>query len=106
MKYLTYCFLLLAPMAAWGQNEGNELLQFEQRIDHAVVACDLPFLETAYAVDFRFKHGTGHVDSKSSWLKNVSELKGKFVSREIDSVEGEIHGDIGITNGRLSVHGY
>ncbi len=81
----------------------SELLNFEKSIEKAVVATDIPFLEKAYADDFRFKHGTGLVDSKSSWLKSVGAAKGKFISRETDSVEVEIHGPIGITNGRLTV---
>jgi hypothetical protein len=65
----------------------SELLNFEKSIEKAVVATDIPFLEKAYADDFRFKHGTGLVDSKSSWLKSVGAAKGKFISRETDSVE-------------------
>ena len=81
----------------------SELLNFEKSVEKAVVATDIPFLENAYADDFRFKHGTGLVDSKSSWLKSVAGAKGKFISRETDSVEVEIHGPIGITSGRLTV---
>ncbi len=94
--------LLLASTNSFSQE--SELLNFEKSVEKAVVAADIPFLEMAYADDFRFKHGTGLVDSKSSWLKGVEQAKGKFISREIDSVEVEIHGTIGITNGRLTVH--
>jgi hypothetical protein len=107
MKSIASGFLFLTiSLSARSQNEGADLLRFEQSIDDAVVACNIPFLQKVYADDFRFKHGTGLVDSKASWLKNVQELKGKFISRAIDSVEVEIHGTIGITNGRLSVHRY
>jgi hypothetical protein len=68
-----------------------------------VVAADVSFLENAYAEDFRFKHGTGTVDSKASWIQDVVKNKGKFISRKMDSVEVEIHGEIGITNGTLIV---
>jgi hypothetical protein len=100
--------LLLIPSACIGQyrddvNAGNALLSFERKIDEAVVVTNIPFLQTAYAEDFRFKHGTGFVDDKASWLKDVQKNKGLFVSRVIDSVEVEIHNNIGITNGRLTV---
>jgi hypothetical protein len=93
--------LTLAATAAFSQGDG--LLAFEQRIEKAVVEGDTVFLKTAYADDFRFKHGTGLVDSKSSWIRSVRQAKGKFISRKLDSVEVEIHGDIGITNGQLTV---
>jgi Domain of unknown function (DUF4440) len=99
---LFFTFLLtLAATPAFSQDDG--LLAFEQRVENAVVEGDTVFLKTAYADDFRFKHGTGLVDSKSSWIRSVRQAKGKFISRKLDSVEVEIHGDIGITNGQLTV---
>ncbi len=88
-------------MRAVGQEA--ELLSFEKEIEKAVVATNIAFLEKAYAEDFRFKHGTGLVDSKSSWIKAVGEAKGKYISRVVDSVEVEIHDKIGITNGKITV---
>ncbi len=96
-------FISSAVLPARVLAQGDDLLAFERNIEKAVVSTDLAFLEKAYADDFRFKHGTGLVDSKSSWLKSVGNAKGKFISREIDSVEVEIHGNVGITNGRLTV---
>ena len=84
-------------------SQESELLNFEKNIEKAVVASDIPFLEKAYAEDFRFKHGTGLVDSKSSWLKAVEQAKGKYIARVLDSVEVEIHDKIGITNGKITV---
>ncbi len=81
----------------------NDLLDFEKKIEKAVVDTNIPFLEKAYAIDFRFKHGTGLVDSKTSWLKSVEKAKGQYVSRLVDSVEVEIHNTIGITNGKITV---
>src|SRR6185295_6209845 len=80
-----------------------ELVNFEKSVEKAVVAVDIPFLKKVYAEDFRFKHGSGLVDSKSSWLNGLEKGKGRVLSRETDSVEVEIHGTIGITNGRLTV---
>jgi len=97
-------FLISHSVAAQQDKDSDALLKFEQSIDHGVVAADMPFLEKAYADDFRFKHGTGLVDTKASWLKTVAESKGKYLSRQIDSVEAEVHGKIGITNGKLTVH--
>jgi len=103
MKSILLFLLPLISISAFTQDEGKDLLVFEQSIEHAVVAADVSFLEKAYAEDFRFKHGTGTVDSKESWIKDVVKNKGLFLTRKMDSVEVEIHGDIGITNGTLMV---
>lgn len=102
MKYLlSVLFLVLCGFAS-AQTE-QQLLDFEKQIEAAVVAADISFLKKAYADDFRFKHGTGHIDSKTSWLKDVEKNKGKFVSRNVVKAEAELHGDIGITQGTITV---
>ena len=98
-----FLFILFALISIRAVGQEVELLSFEKEIEKAVVATNLPFLEKAYAEDFRFKHSTGLVDSKSSWIKAVSEAKGKYISRVVDSVEVEIHDKIGITNGKITV---
>ncbi len=103
MKSILFFLLSFIGFSVLAQEVEQGLLAFEKSIEQAVVAADVPFLEKAYAEDFRFKHGTGTVDSKESWIKDVVKNKGKFLSRKIDSVEVEIHGEIGITNGTLIV---
>ncbi|MBN8652782.1 MAG: nuclear transport factor 2 family protein [Cytophagales bacterium] len=102
MKYLLLFTMLLWSVIAHAQDE-QHLLDFEKQIEAAVVAADLSFLQKAYADDFRFKHGTGHIDTKGTWLKDVEKNKGKFVSRNVDKSEAELHGDIGITQGTITV---
>ncbi|MBL9218911.1 MAG: nuclear transport factor 2 family protein [Opitutaceae bacterium] len=81
----------------------QELVVFQQKIDDAVVSADVVWLQGAYTDDFYFKHGTGHVDSKASWLANVKKSQGGFLSRTHLDVEVDLHGDIGITRGKLRV---
>ena len=102
MKYLLLGTMLLWSVIAHAQDE-QHLLDFEKKIEAAVVAADLSFLQRAYADDFRFKHGTGNIDTKGTWLKDVEKNKGKFVSRNVDKSEAELHGDIGITQGTITV---
>lgn len=102
MKYHLLGMIFLLCFRAPAQDE-QHLLDFEKQIEAAVVAADISFLQKAYADDFRFKHGTGHIDSKSTWLKDVEKNKGKFVSRNVDKSEAELHGDIGITQGTITV---
>lgn len=99
----TFKLLLLFFISIPALSQEAELLNFEKNIEKAVVAADIPFLDKVYADDFRFKHGTGLVDSKSSWLKAVEQAKGKYITRVLDSVEVEIHDKIGITNGKITV---
>jgi ketosteroid isomerase-like protein len=74
-------------------------------IDMAVVKKDVAFLQKHYADDFVFTHGTGNIDSKESWIKNIQNMPegNYFVSREHDSTFVEPHGNIAIITGKLSV---
>jgi ketosteroid isomerase-like protein len=72
-------------------------------IDRAVVQKQLVLLQKLYADDFVFTHGTGLVDSKSSWLKNIRDTNVHFIYREHDSVLVELHNDVAIVTGTLTV---
>jgi len=72
-------------------------------IDHAVVKKDGATLRKLYADDFVFTHGTGHVDGKESWIKDVENPTKKFTSREHDSTKVELHQDVAIVTGSLSI---
>lgn len=105
---ICFVFTLCFPQVVFAQYKddsvANKTLQdFEKKIDEAVVAADIAFLQHAYADDFHFKHGTGLIDDKASWLASVAKNKGVYISRIQDSVEVEIHQNIGITSGHLTV---
>jgi ketosteroid isomerase-like protein len=70
-------------------------------IDNAVVKKDLSYLQQHYADDFRFFHATGVIDSKSSWLNSVKA--NQMLSRSNDSVMVELHGNIAVVTGTLTV---
>ena len=74
---------------------------FEYKIAQAVVQRNLDTLKTVYAVDFVFIHGTGQVQNKEEWLQAVQ--KSDFIARELDAQSVEIHGDVAITTGRLTI---
>ena len=73
----------------------------EQRIENAVVAREVAFLDSAYAPDFRFKHSTGDLDTRAEWVASVQQSR--FDSRQVDSLDVELHGDVALTTGRLHV---
>jgi ketosteroid isomerase-like protein len=83
-----------------------EVLAFEREIEAAVVRGDVAFLDRACTDDFTFTHGDGwtvgkpplRVENKAQWLASVATKP--YLSRELDSVQVELHGDIAITYGR------
>ncbi len=72
-------------------------------IDHSVVAKDGAALDTLYADDFMFTHGTGHIDNKASWIKGIMDPQTVYVSREHDSMIVERHQDITMIYGKLTI---
>ena len=72
-------------------------------IDRAVVKKQMVLLQKYYAHDFVFTHGTGLVDSKESWLKNVRDTSVHYLSREHDSTVVELHKEVAIISGTLTV---
>jgi hypothetical protein len=79
------------------------LLRLNKLLDQAVVDKDASFLQKHYADDFYFKHGTGLIDSKRSWMKNVLDTSAAFHSRSHDSVFVEWHGNVAVLAGTLIV---
>jgi ketosteroid isomerase-like protein len=80
----------------------NLIDQTNRKIDRAVVSKDMKFLDKHYGEDFVFTHGTGLIDSKGSWMENIKKSKG-YASREHDSTIVELHKDIAIITGKLTV---
>jgi len=103
MRNSLIVFLLLFSTSLSAQNQEQTLLDFEKSIEAAVVSTDISFLQSAYADDFKFKHGTDQRSTKKSWLKDVANNKGKFISRKVDASEAELHDNIGITEGTITV---
>ena len=80
-----------------------ELIKIENALAAAVVDLDIALLDSTYAEDFVFTHSDGRVDTKESWLINLRSNDQIYVSRSIDSIEVELHGDIAITTGRIHI---
>jgi ketosteroid isomerase-like protein len=85
------------------QKQEQEILNINYQIDQAVVLKDLDFLKKHYADDFVFTHGTGYVEGKESWLKDVASQSTKFISRIQDSTSVEMHGDIALVTGKVDI---
>ncbi len=74
----------------------------EHKVEAAIVNGDTSFLKSVYADDFRFTHYTaGEVSDKAQTLEAFARRP--FVSRRIDALNVEIHGDIAVTYGLLDM---
>lgn len=104
MKYLSpITLILLTTLSSFSQIE-RELDDLNRKIDQAVVDKNIDFMKKHYADDFVFTHSTGLIDSKESWVKNIEKMgTEKFLSRAHDSTKVEMHGDVAIIFGKLSV---
>jgi ketosteroid isomerase-like protein len=74
-----------------------------KRIEDAVISKDFASLETLYADDFVFIHGTGLVQSKGQWLDSLRTNETRFVSRQLDSTSIELHAEDATVSGRLFI---
>lgn len=95
--------LLCSVLYVRAQTPAADVDALNRAIDRAVTGKDMKLLQEAYSPDFVFTHGTGHVDSKESWLKNVQSAKTNFLSRDHDSTQVELHNDVAIVTGKLSI---
>jgi len=103
MRFVFLFLSVVACLNGLSQSPGVLVDELNRKVDRAVVQKDIAVLQEIYADDFVFTHGTGLVDSKASWIKNIQNSLTKFLSREHDSTQVEMHGSIAIVTGRLLV---
>lgn len=102
--HTTLALLLLTTICTYAQQIEKELDDLNRKIDQAVVDKNLDFLKKHYGDDFVFTHSTGLIDSKESWIKNIEKMgTEKFLSRAHDSTKVEMHGEVAIIFGKLTV---
>ncbi|MSO18896.1 MAG: nuclear transport factor 2 family protein [Acidobacteria bacterium] len=81
------------------------LQTLDQQIESAMVRADTAFLQKALADDFRFNHINAHRFQTKAQLIEEFGKPGAFLSRTVDSVTIEPHGEaaskVGITTGRI-----
>ena len=100
----SFLFSVAACFAQSNDALRKELDLLNQSIDQAVVDKNISFLKKHYADDFVFTHFTGQIDSKESWIKNIESMgDARFTKREHDSTTVELHGEVAIIFGKLSV---
>lgn len=81
--------------------DSSLLISINQRIDNLVVAQQITALDSLYADDFVFSHGSGRIEGKQGWYKSVA--KGGYLLRQHDSVTVELHPGLAVLRGKLAV---
>ncbi|MEO7802710.1 MAG: nuclear transport factor 2 family protein [Ginsengibacter sp.] len=112
MKHLLFTFLCISVLQTVRAQKVNTIDSAKiaiivdstnRALDHAVVAKDGAFLQKHYADDFVFHHGGGMLDNKQSWINFVTSDKANYKSREHDSISVEVHRNIAIVKGMLTI---
>lgn len=103
MRTCSIFLLLLIYQGAFAQRDSEVLLSINAQLDEAVVKKNIEVLEKHYADDFVFTHGTGFVEGKASWIKNVANPNTQFVSRAQDSTTVELHDDVALVIGKIEI---
>jgi hypothetical protein len=100
--FLIPCFFItrLGAQGAWSSDSSYVVL-LNQQIDIYVMMKNVIALDTLYAPDFVFSHGTGKVEGKTSWLATVSS--GNYPMRQHDSVTAEMHPGLAIVKGKMEI---
>lgn len=103
MRYLIiFISLFFNGLILIAQNSDSSfLINRNQQIDSYVVEHNTTALDSLYAEDFVFSHGSGRIEGKKGWFTSVA--KGSFISRLHDSVTVEFHPQLAILRGKLSV---
>lgn len=107
MKIIIIIFCLISYHCAAQQMDSNAVRHtidsVNRLLDRSVVNRQIAILNKHYADDFYFKHGSGKIDSKKSWLDNVVNSTRGYISRTHDSVTVELHKDIAVVTGTLVI---
>lgn len=86
---------------AGAKNDSNYLVMLNQQIDNAVVQRNMISLDTLYAGDFVFSHGSGKVEGKPGWLATVA--RANYSLRQHDSVTAEMHPGLVVVKGKMLI---
>ena len=93
--------LFMAGFVGSGQSDSLQLVLLNQRIDDLVVGRNVQALDSLYASDFVFSHGSGRVEGKAGWMRTVG--RATYPSRQHDSVKVEMHPQVAIVKGKMTI---
>jgi hypothetical protein len=93
--------LFASLLKTTAQQDSLKLLALNQQIDLFVVSRNIAALDTIYASDFVFSHGSGKVEGKQGWLLTVG--RADYPKRMHDSVKVELHPGLAIVKGKMDI---
>jgi hypothetical protein len=100
-------FLLIAllftthTLTAQPAKDSAYLLLLNQQIDDHVVQRNVAALDTLFATDFVFNHGSGKTEGKAGWMATV--VKANYPLRRHDSVTVELHPGVAVVKGKMNI---
>ncbi|MEI9808876.1 MAG: nuclear transport factor 2 family protein [Bacteroidota bacterium] len=102
LLFLIPVFLIreIKSQAAAGTDSAY-LISLNQQIDQYVVQRNAAALDTLYALDFVFSHGSGKVEGKAGWMTTVERTN--YTLRQHDSVTAELHPGVAVIKGKMSI---
>ncbi len=81
--------------------DSMKLLSLNQRIDDLVIQRQVKALDSLFAHDFVFSHGSGRIEGKAGWLRSVA--RNNYPIRKHDSVRVQQHGDVAVLRGKMYI---
>ncbi|MBL7741110.1 MAG: hypothetical protein JNK14_17945 [Chitinophagaceae bacterium] len=98
--FLSIC--LIGKAAAQGTaGDSAYVLWLNQQIDSYVAGRNTAALDTLYAADFVFSHGSGKIEGKAGWMTTVT--RANYSVRQHDSVSVELHPSLAIAKGKMFI---
>lgn len=88
--------------------DSSVIALLEQQVEDAVVARNVPFLDSIYAPTFVFKHSTGDLETRAARMAALQQPRsanapGRMLGRTVDSLDIEVHRDIALSTGRIHI---
>lgn len=94
-------FTCLSTNAMSQKSDSSKLATLNQFIDSYVVTKNTSALDSLFANDFVFSHGSGRVEGKEGWMQTVK--RANYLLRQHDSVLVEMHNNVAIVKGKMNI---
>ena len=98
---LVLCLTTFINAQTFYTTDSSHVIIINQQIDNYVMQKNAIALDTLYAEDLVFSHGSGRIEGKAGWIKTVG--RNNYPLRKHDSVSVEMHPGIAIVRGKMAI---